>query len=75
MRYLDRLRAGDWQAVALFLAIALASLVILALMLKKTNPGHLTVGSLMVMLIYLTVGAFMVLAARLFVSKEGEERR
>ena len=70
--YLERLRAGGWRAVGVFLAIVLITLLILIVLLKKTNPTHLTIGAGMVMLIYLTVGGFLVLASRVFVSREGE---
>ena len=74
MRYLSRARAGGWPAVAIFLAIALTTIVVLTLLLKKSNAAHLTVGAALVMLIYLTVGAFMLLASRIFVSQRSDER-
>jgi hypothetical protein len=67
--YLDRVRAGGWRAVGVFLAIALVTLLVLIFLLKKTNPAHLSVGAGMVMLIYLAVGGFLVLASRVFVSR------
>lgn len=73
MRYLDRFRTGGWPAVGIFLAIALATIVVLTLLLKKSNAAHLTVGAALVMLIYLTVGAFMLLASRIFVSRRADE--
>lgn len=74
MRYLDRFRAGSWPAVGVFLAIALTTMVVLTLLLKKSSAAHLTVGAALVMLIYLTVGAFMLLASRIFVAQRPDER-
>ena len=74
MQYLDRFRAGSWPAVGIFLAIALTTIVVLTLLLKKSNAAHLTVGAALVMLIYLTIGAFMLLASRIFVAQRPDER-
>jgi len=73
MQYLDRFRVGGWPAVGIFLAIAL-TIVVLTLLLKKSNAAHLTVGAALVMLIYLTVGVFMLLASRIFVAQRPDER-
>lgn len=67
MAVITRMREAGWPGVGIFLAIALAALAILVLLLKKSAAAHLTVGSAMVMLIYLTLGAFLILAARFFV--------
>lgn len=73
MRYLERLRTGGWSGVAIFLGIALATTLILIVLLRKTSATHLTVGAAMVMLIYLTIGAFMVLASRLFITSRPDK--
>lgn len=67
MGVLDRLRGGGWSAAAVFLAIAVCTMLVLILVLKKSNATHLTVGAALVMLMYLVIGAFLVLASRLFV--------
>jgi hypothetical protein len=72
-RVLDRFRTGGWTAVAIYLAIALAALAVLSYVFRKTNPSHLTIGAGMVMLLYLAVGAFMLLASRLFVTQRRDE--
>jgi hypothetical protein len=72
---LERLRSGGWGAVALYLAIALVTLGVLIVLLRKTDPTHLTVGALLVMVMYLAVAAFMILAARIFVSTAPTDRR
>ena len=74
MRYLDRLRAGGWTGVAVYLAIALGTLAVLSYLLKKSDRTHLTTGALMVMLMYVAVGAFMLLAARVFVTKREDSQ-
>jgi hypothetical protein len=74
MRYLDRLRAGGWPGVVIYLVIALGTLAVLTYLFKKTNPGNLTTGAAMVMLMYLTVGGFMLLASRVFTTKRDEKR-
>ncbi len=66
--YLDKLRTGGWPAVAVFLAIALVTLGILSLVLKRSSPTHLTIGAALVMLLYLAVAAFLILASRVFVT-------
>ncbi|MDB5074407.1 MAG: hypothetical protein JWO42_586 [Chloroflexi bacterium] len=71
MRYLDRLRAGGWTGAAIYLAIALATLAVLAYLFKKTDPNQST-SALMVMLMYVTVGGFMLLASRLFITKRDD---
>ncbi len=72
MHYLERLRAGQWSSVAIFLAIALVTLGILALLLKKTAATQLNLGGVLVFLIYLTVGGFLVLASRVFVTQRND---
>lgn len=67
---IDRLRGGGWSAVALYLAIALGTLAVLIVLLRKTSATHLTIGALMVMVMYLAVATFMILGARIFVSAE-----
>jgi hypothetical protein len=57
--------------VGAFVAIALVTLLVLIVLLKKTNPAHLTIGAGMVMLLYLTVGGFLVLASLIFVPRGG----
>jgi hypothetical protein len=69
--YLDRLRQGGWRAAGAFLAITLVTLLVLIILLKKTNPSHLTIGAGMVMLLYLAVGGFLVLASLIFVPRRG----
>jgi uncharacterized membrane protein YkgB len=71
----DRLRDGGWAGVALYLGIALATLVVLIVLLHKINPVHLTIGALMVMVMYLAVAAFMILGSRIFVSAEPPKKR
>ncbi len=73
-RYLDRLRAGGWAGTAIFLAIAVITLAVLSYLFKKSDPSHLTKGAGFVMLLYLTVCGFMVLAARVFPSKGGDSQ-
>lgn len=68
---IQRARNGGWGAVAIFLAIAIAALAVLAELLRKTNPTHLTIGAAMVMLLYATMAAFFVLASRVFTRREG----
>jgi undecaprenyl pyrophosphate phosphatase UppP len=74
MRYLDRLRAGGWTGVAVYLVIAVGTLGVLSYLLKKSDRTHLTKGALMVMLMYLAVGAFMLLASRVFVTKREDSQ-
>ena len=57
-----------WSFVAGYLVIALAVVILEVVLLKKTDPTHLTIGAAMTMLLYLTVGAFLVGATRLFVT-------
>lgn len=73
--YLDRLRTGTWSAVFIFLGISIITLTILTVLLKKSNPNHVTIGAALVMLLYLTVGAFLVLASCVFIAPEGTTRR
>jgi hypothetical protein len=68
----ERRRTGGWGAVAIFLIIALATIAVLAELLRKTNPSHLTIGAAVVMLLYATVAAFVVLASRLFTARDGD---
>lgn len=68
----ERFRDGGWGAAVLFLVIAIVTLAVLAELLRKTNPTHLTIGAAMVMLLYLTMAAFVVLASRLFTRRNGE---
>jgi hypothetical protein len=74
MRYLDRLRAGGWTGVAIYLAIALGTLAVLSYLLKKSDRTDPTKGALMVMLMYVAVGAFMLLASRVFVTKREDSQ-
>lgn len=67
--YVERLRMGGWRAVGAFLAIGLLALLILTILLKKSNPNHLSIGAAMVMLLYLTVAGLMVLASLIFVPR------
>jgi undecaprenyl pyrophosphate phosphatase UppP len=73
MRYLDRLRAGGWTGVAIYLVIALGTLAVLTYLFKKTNPAHLNTGAAMVMLMYVTVGGFMLLASRVFTTRRDDK--
>ena len=67
MGVLDRLRGDRWSSVAVFLGIAVFTMLVLVLVLKKTNATHLTIGAVLVMVMYVVIGAFLVLASRLFV--------
>jgi hypothetical protein len=71
----DRLRSGGWLAVALYLGIALATLAVLLVLLRKTNAIHLTIGALLVMVMYLAVAAFMILGSRIFIAAEPPRKR
>jgi len=73
-RYLDRLRASGWVGTAVFLVIALLTLAVLSYLFKKSDPTHLTKGAGFVMLLYLTVCGFMLLASRIFPSKRGDSQ-
>ncbi|HVC83270.1 MAG TPA: hypothetical protein VNL35_22500 [Chloroflexota bacterium] len=65
---------NGWPSVSIYLAIALAAVAFLLVLLKKTSPSHLTIGAVLTMLLYLTVGAFLILATRVFViHQEGAE--
>ncbi len=64
---LTRRLPNGWPSVGMYLAIALASVVVLVVLLKKTSPSHLTIGAALTMLLYFTVGAFLILATRVFV--------
>ena len=66
-----RLPTG-WASVAIYLAIALAAMAFEVLLLKKTGPSHLTIGAVMTILLYLTVGAFFIGATRIFVTKRDD---
>ena len=68
----DKLRTGGWIGMVVFLAVALVTLAVLAYLFKKSDPSHLTKGAGFVMLLYLTVCGFMVLASRIFPSKRDE---
>lgn len=67
MSLIERLRTGGWSAVVIFLCIVAVTLGVLVMVLKKTSATHLTVGAIIVMLIYCMVGVFLVVASRLFV--------
>lgn len=56
-----------WASVGIYLAIALVAEGFLVLLLKKTSPSHLTIGAALTMLLYLTLGAFLIGATRVFV--------
>ena len=64
-----RLPSG-WPSVGIYLVIALAALAVLLVLLKKTSPSHLTIGAVLTMLLYLTVGGFLILATRVFVTRQ-----
>jgi hypothetical protein len=74
MRYRDRLRAGGWSGVAVYLAIALGTLAVLSYLLKKSDRADLTKGALMVMVMYLAAGAFLLLASRVFITKREDSQ-
>jgi len=59
---------NGWASVGIYLAIALAAVAFLVVLLKKTSPTHLTIGAVLTMLLYLTIGAFLILATRVFVT-------
>ncbi|MGH2408833.1 MAG: hypothetical protein ACRDGS_00550 [Chloroflexota bacterium] len=59
---------NGWASVGIYLAIALAAVAFLLVLLKKTDPSQLTIGAVLTMLLYLTVGAFLILATRVFVT-------
>ncbi len=69
MRKPERLRAREWYPVAMFLAIALVTVTILVLALKKTAATQLDPGGALVFLIYLTIAGFLILASRLFTGR------
>ena len=68
----ERQWVRHWPGVAVYLAIALGTLAILALLLKKTSATHLNRGSALVMLMYLTAGGFMLIASRLLVRRDDD---
>jgi hypothetical protein len=74
MHKLDRLRARQWYPVVMFLAIALVTVTILALLLKKTAAMQLDAGGVLVFLIYLTIAGFLVLASRVFTRRDNTQR-
>ena len=61
---------NGWASVGIYLAIALAAVAFLLVLLKKTSSSHLTIGAVLTMLLYLTVGAFLILATRVFVTRQ-----
>jgi uncharacterized membrane protein len=63
-----------WYPAAMFLMIALVTVVILALLLKKTAATQLDLGGVLVFLLYLTISGFLVLASRRFI-RHGNPRR
>jgi len=73
-RYVDRLRTSGWIGVAIYLAIAVVTLVVLSYLFKKSDPTHLTKGAGFVMLLYLTACGFMMLASRIFTNKRGDSQ-
>jgi uncharacterized membrane protein len=74
MHYLDRLRTQPWYPATMFLVIALVTVTILALLLKKTSATQLDLGGVLVFLIYLTVAGFLVLASRIFIRHSNHRR-
>jgi uncharacterized membrane protein YkgB len=74
MHELDWSRARQWYPVATFLAIALVTVTILALLLKKTAATQLDPGGVLVFLIYLTIAGFLVLASRVFTRHDHTRR-
>ncbi len=73
-RYVERLRSSGWVGTAIFLAVAVVTLAVLSYLFKKSDPTHLTKGAGFVMLLYLTVGGFMVLASRIFPRRRGDSQ-
>jgi hypothetical protein len=59
--------------VGIYLAIALAAVAFLLILLKKTSASQLTIGAVLTMLLYLTVGAFLILATRVFVTNREDD--
>jgi hypothetical protein len=57
-----------WSFVVGYLGFALVVTALEVVLLKKSSPSHLTIGAALTMLLYLTVGAFLVGATRLFVT-------
>jgi bacteriorhodopsin len=72
---IDRQRTGGWVAVAVFLGIVCITMLVLVVILKKVGPAQQTLGACVVMLMYVALGAFMILAARLFVAPPPESHR
>ena len=68
MGIIERLRGGGWSAVGIFLGIVLVTMLVLIVLLKKISPAHQTLGAGVVMVMYVALGAFMILASRLFAS-------
>ena len=62
-----------WVSVGIYLVIALAAVAFEVFLLKKTSPTHLTIGAGVTMLLYLTVGAFLLGATRIFVTRRGSD--
>ncbi|HEY8287331.1 MAG TPA: hypothetical protein VIJ28_23330 [Chloroflexota bacterium] len=64
---------NGWPSVGIYLAIALAAVAFLLILLKKTSASQLTIGAVLTMLLYLTVGAFLILATRVFVTNREDD--
>jgi hypothetical protein len=63
-----------WGFVAGYLAVALVVTAFEVVLLKKSSPSHLTIGAALTLLLYLTVGGFLIGATRLFVNgRESDE--
>lgn len=73
MRPVEQRPASGWTAVGIYLVIALASVFFLVVLLRKTQATNLTIGAGLVMLLYIAIGAFLILATRLFVTHKGNE--
>jgi hypothetical protein len=61
-----------WGFVVGYLMVVLVVTALEVVLLKKSSPSHLTIGAALTMLLYLTVGGFLIGATRLFVSGRGD---
>ncbi len=73
MRPVEQRPTSGWTAVGIYLVIALASVFFLVVLLRKTMATNLTIGAGLVMLLYIAIGAFLILATRLFVTRKDDE--
>jgi hypothetical protein len=67
-----RLGTRGWTGVALYLGIAIITLAAESLALKIDGPSHLTSGAIIVMVMYLTCGAFLLIGSRIFITRRDD---